>query len=144
MPVSSSSASSAPARRGEKSVVKDSAADKFEYLLPYAKALLRPDEAADCLGFKRDVIYTLILEGKLEAHSDSDRDRPSYRVTRRSVLARLAATAQYEPDDFIDVLEVMAKTLSRAQLERFIVRLQRIYQEKSAFAPGYGGQGEKH
>jgi len=105
--------------------------DKFEFLLPYAKALLRPDEAADCLGYKRDFIYTLILEGKLEAHSDADRDRPSYRVTRRSVLARLAATAQYEPDDFLDVLESLIKTLSGPQIDRLIVRAQRIRSQKS-------------
>jgi hypothetical protein len=114
-----------PVKNGAKDV------DKFEYLLPYAKALLRPDEAADCLGFKRDVIYTLILEGKLEAHSDADRDRPSYRVTRRSVLARLATTAQYEPDDFLDVIEALIKTLSGPQIDRLIVRAQRIRSQKS-------------
>ena len=105
--------------------------DKFEFLLPYMKALLRPDEAADCLGYKRDYIYTLILEGKLEAHSDEDRDRPSYRITRRSVLARLAATAQYNPDDFVDVLESLIKTLSGPQIDRLIVRAQRIRQTKT-------------
>ena len=106
--------------------------DKFEFLLPYAKALLRPDEAADCLGFERNFIYALILEGKLEAHADADKDRPSYRVTRRSVLARLAKTAQYEPDEFLDVLETLAKTLSATQINRLIVRLQRVCQMKGA------------
>jgi excisionase family DNA binding protein len=104
--------------------------DKFEYLLPYAKSLLRPDEAADVIGFERNKIYTLILEGKLEAHAE-ERDRPSYRVTRRSVLAYLAKTAQYEPDDFLDVIEVLIKTLSGKQIDQLVVRARRIREGKS-------------
>jgi hypothetical protein len=104
--------------------------DKFEFLIPFKKELLRPDEAADCLTFKRDMIYGLILEGKLEAHADKDRDRPSYRVTRRSVLAHLANTARYEPDDFLDVIKALAKTLSGAQINRLMVWLQQIHQTK--------------
>jgi hypothetical protein len=104
--------------------------DKFEFLLPYAKALLRPDEASDCLDLSRNHIYSLILEGKLEAHADSERERLTYRITRRSVLARLAKTAQYEPDDFLEVLETLIKTLSASQIDRLIVRAQRIKEEK--------------
>ena|SRR5581483_1411552 len=105
--------------------------DKFEFLLPYEKPLLRPDEAAECLRFERNHIYTLMLEGKLESHSDDDRERPTHRITRRSVLARLAKTAKYEPDDFLDVIESLIKTLSRSQIDRLIVRAQRIRETKS-------------
>jgi excisionase family DNA binding protein len=108
-------------------------ADKFNHLLSYSKALLRVDEAADTLGFKRNCIYSLLLEGKLEAHV-SERESPNgrrYRVTRRSVLAHLARTAQYDPDDFLDVLELLIETLSGPQIDRLMVRAQRIRQTKS-------------
>lgn len=112
--------------------VESTPADKFQFLLLYTKPLLRPDEAADCLDLSRNHIYSLILEGKLEAHADNERERLTYRITRRSVLARLAKTAQYEPDDFLDVIESLIKTLSASQINRFAVRFERIRQSKGA------------
>lgn len=88
--------------------------NEFDFLCPYSKPLLRPDEVASVFRFDRDTIYTLAEEGKLEPHQ-GDAARSHIRITRRSVLARLALTARYEADDIIPAVLNIIKTLSPKQ-----------------------------
>ncbi|CAN5547918.1 hypothetical protein BH09VER1_BH09VER1_24790 [soil metagenome] len=75
----------------------------FDFLVPVTKELLRVDEVMTILRKEKDVVYVLVEERKLEAHQDEGR-RCHYRITRRSVVAYLASTAKYTPDDLVDTI----------------------------------------
>ncbi|MEO7933231.1 MAG: hypothetical protein ABIT76_08750 [Chthoniobacterales bacterium] len=94
----------------------------FDWLVPYGKLLLRPDEVQKCLGRERQHIYDLIGEGKLEAHGVTDRDKQRYTITRRSVVLRLAETALYDPSVYMTRVEALVDDLDAAQLLRLIQR----------------------
>jgi hypothetical protein len=95
----------------------------FDFLVPYRKPTLTTREAAKALGDKSvDFVLALIQCGKLEAFgleakgdkmvgNEIIRSRPTYTVTRRSVLVYLVSRAQFERDDFL--------LLVRSTLEAF-------------------------
>lgn len=76
----------------------------------------------DTLRVGKDSIYALIDEGKLEAHQNKGRSA-HYQITVRSVVAWLALTANYTPDDLPTILLELIKTLPRAQRERIAAEL---------------------
>jgi hypothetical protein len=85
----------------------------FDFLVPYRKPTLTTREAAKALGDKSvDFVLALIQCGKLEAFGmEAKGDRPTYTVTRRSVLVYLVGRAQFDPSDFL--------LLVRSTLEAF-------------------------
>lgn len=89
---------------------------EFDFLVPYSKPLLRPDEAAKCLGRSVYFVYQMIDEGKLEAHAPQGREKQRYVVTRRSVLALLADTALYEPALYVERVRTLLEHCSAADL----------------------------
>lgn len=95
----------------------------FDFLVPVTKELLRVDEVITILRQQKDTVYALVEEGKLEAHQN-DRRSAHYRITRRSVIAHLAATATYEPADFLDTVAALCKRLPPAQRNTLAKRLQ--------------------
>lgn len=105
----------------------------FDFLVPYRKPLLRPDEAATCLGRSVDFVYDMLDEGKLESHAPKNREVRRYTITRRSVVLLLAETATYDPEHFTTRAEALLETLSADQLTRVIRRATelRIKQQQS-------------
>lgn len=96
----------------------------FDFICPVrAEGLMRPDQVAGLLGFDRSYVYDLVLEGLLEAHRKPGCDKSHLRITRRSVVAYLARTALYKPDDFAGVLEKLALTLEPRQRRELAERL---------------------
>lgn len=96
----------------------------FDFLVPVTKELMRIDEVIAILRREKDRIYNLIECGKLEAHQPDSR-HAHYTITRRSVIAYLASTAQYEPDDFVGTLVGLARRLTpqqRAKLAKTILQ----------------------
>jgi len=91
----------------------------FDFLVPYRKPSLQPNEAAKCLGERsKDFVYDLIALGKLESVSMEARGkRPSYIVTRRSVLLYLVSRAQFDPADFQLCVRSLLETFDRALLD---------------------------
>lgn len=73
----------------------------FDFLVPYRKPTLQPNEAARCLGEKsKDFVYDLIHTGKLESVGmEAKGTREGYIVTRRSLLLYLVKRAHFDPTD---------------------------------------------
>lgn len=97
----------------------------FEFLVPITKELMRVDEVMDMLRKEKDAVYALVDDGKLEAHQPDGRSA-HYRITRRSVIAYIAATALYEPDDFVATLLNLAQRLTPAQRTTLLKKLQTL------------------
>lgn len=97
----------------------------FDFLVPVTKELLRIDEVMTILRKEKDSIYELIAEGKLEAHQEEGRCS-HYRITRRSVITHLAATALYGPQDLSDTLFLLVQRLPLDQRRKFIARLNSL------------------
>lgn len=98
----------------------------FDFLLPYQKPLWRTDEVAEVIGRSIQYVRALIEDGRLEAHQDSAfGERKSNLITRRSVLIYLAETANYDPGYLVIRLEVIAKRLNAATLDRLIGTLRK-------------------
>lgn len=97
----------------------------FDFLVPVTKELLRVDEVMTILRKEKDVVYALVDEGKIEAHQDDGR-RSHYRITRRSVIAYLASTAKYEPEDFGETVLSLFKRLPANQRAALIRRAQNL------------------
>ena len=93
----------------------------FDFLVPVTKELLRVDEVMTILRKGSDAIYALCDEGEIEVHREDGR-RTHYRITRRSVVAHLARTAQYTPTDFGDTLLGLIKRLPADQRQSLITR----------------------
>lgn len=94
----------------------------FDFLVPYRKPMLQPNEAAKCFGEKsKDFVYDLIATGNLESVSMKAKGtRPSYIVTRRSVLLYLVSRAQFDPADFLLCVRSLLETFDRPTLEHTI------------------------
>jgi hypothetical protein len=97
----------------------------FDFLVPVTKELLRVDEVMTILRLKENSIYDLITEGKLEAHQNDGR-RCVFRITRRSVIAHLAATAKYAPTDYVDTLFHLIRRLPAGQRQNLIKKASAI------------------
>jgi excisionase family DNA binding protein len=97
----------------------------FEFLVPVTKELMRVDEVTDILRREKDSVYALVDEGRLEAHQPDGR-HAHYRITRRSVIAHLAETSLYEPDDFVATLLSLAQRLTTAQRATLLKKLQNL------------------
>jgi hypothetical protein len=69
---------------------------EFDWLVPTSKELLRSDEVAAILNQSEDFVYKLRQEGRLECHSHPGRTVQRFRVTRRSLIAYLAESAEYK------------------------------------------------
>lgn len=95
---------------------------EFDFLVIYSKPLLRVDEVGAVLRLGKDAIYALCDEGKLEWHQ-GDADRSHRRITRRSVVARLASTARYHTQDHIDLLYSLARRLPVADRQALAKRI---------------------
>jgi excisionase family DNA binding protein len=97
----------------------------FDFLMtiPERQLLVHPKKVAEVLHYERSYVYDLIADGTLEAHRGLGGERKHLRVTRRSVLAYFARTAEYLPDDFIEVIVKLARTLTPAQRKVLIERL---------------------
>lgn len=87
--------------------------------------LLKPLEAAAELRRSRDFVYDLIIEGKLEAHSQGSRTRQFLRITRRSVALYHLETSNRPPDDLFDQVKALAATLSPRRRRELANRLLR-------------------
>lgn len=93
---------------------------EFNFLCPFKGAFLRPDQVASCIGRKLSFVYQMIEEGKLEVHAPQDRKKQRYVITKRSVLALQAKTANYNPADFTPWLEDLVNQLSAEQLQTLV------------------------
>lgn len=94
----------------------------FDFLMPFKKATLNTQEVGQVIGFGDDYVRKLIEDGRLEAHADSAfGTRPTYRVTRRSILVYFARTAQYDPAQFLDGFKDLLRSLTSEQLTKLIV-----------------------
>ena len=122
MPSPKNSASSAVKKFSASEADFSNAQRNFDFLMPYKKALLTTLEVGKVIHFKDDYVRELIQEGRLEAHGDpiEFKGRPTYRVTRRSVLVYFMRTAQYDASHFVDTFEGIFPTLTKAQLQQFI------------------------
>ncbi len=102
----------------------------FEFLVPYQKQLLRVPEVAKILDYDQDSILALIDRGALETHKltahGDEHSRKTNRVLRRSVLALLAKTADYQPEGMVATLVEIARTLAQPTLKRLIAELQKL------------------
>jgi hypothetical protein len=99
---------------------------EFDFLMPYgpSRALLNPREAARCLDRTEEFVYGLISEGKLEALAPTDREKRRYKITRRSVLAVLAEQALFEPENYLQrVLAVLRTLNTRADIQAALHQL---------------------
>jgi len=95
----------------------------FEFLVPVTKELMRVDEVMAIFRREKWWVYEQVDLGKLEAHQPDGRSA-HYTVTRRSVIALLAETALYEPDDYVATLVSLAQRLTPAQRLTLIKKLQ--------------------
>lgn len=96
----------------------------FDFIVGISdRELMRVDEIVARFGVERTFVYELIDEGKLETHRRKGLARTTYLVTRRSVLAWLADSADYSPEDFVTTLADLAKTLTRAQRAQLAERI---------------------
>lgn len=104
-----------------------SAADQshFDFLVPVTKELMRVDEVMTVFRKGQDAVYALCDEGVIEVHREDGR-RTHYRVTRRSVVAHLAKTAQYNPADFVATLLDLVKRLPTEQRRTLIHRASQL------------------
>lgn len=99
--------------------------DSFRFLLSTQKTLLHVREVADQLRCGKDSVYQLIEKGGLEAHQ-GEADRSRHKVTSRSVLGHLAATAKYEPRDFLKVVLNLIKRLSERDRRALIEETKKL------------------
>jgi excisionase family DNA binding protein len=91
----------------------------FDFILgTSSRELLSVEEVAGRLGKHRDFIYELIGEGALEVHRRPGKERSSMMITRRSVIAWLFKAADYVPEDFLETLLKLARTLPESVRER--------------------------
>jgi len=93
----------------------------FDFLVPVTKELLRVDEVMAILRKEKDFVYALGETGDLEVHQGEGR-RASYSITRRSVVAYLAKTAKYLPDDFTETVWSLVKRLPADQRATLLQR----------------------
>ena len=105
----------------------------FDFLVPFRGLLLRPDQVAQCLrgttkqgNVPLSYVYALKEEGKLECIAPTGREKERFMVSRRSVLLLIAEQSNFDPSDFETRLEALLPSLSRAQLERFIIKATRL------------------
>jgi hypothetical protein len=98
--------------------------DEFDFLLPYQRPLLRMDEVQVVLRVGKDVVYALEEAGQIEGHQDGP--NCMHKITRRSLLAHLARTANYRPADFTAVVRKLAASLTRAERATLIKQLQSL------------------
>lgn len=97
----------------------------FNFLVPVTKELMRVDEVMAIFRREKHWVYERCEEGDFEAHQPPDSRSAHITVTRRSVIAYLARTAKYEPDDFVATLTDLARRLTlqqRAKLARTILQ----------------------
>ncbi len=87
--------------------------------------LLTIKESASAIGFKRDFMERMIEEGRIEAHRPPNRERSHTRITRRSLVAFMAQTATYKSDDLLPAPFYVVGTLSDAQRETLLARMQK-------------------
>lgn len=98
----------------------------FDHLIGHLKSpLLRPQQVATATGWALQTIYDLCDGGRLETH-DLGPDRSTKRklITRRSVAAFIAASANYEPRDFLALVTLILPTLGKTQLVELMARAQ--------------------
>lgn len=115
---------SAPAN-GKQAVGTQGVQTSFDFITGIShRELMRVDEVCARLGVERDYVYDLIASGDLETHRKQGRERSSFLVTRRSVLAWLAKSADYVPADFVATLVELAGKLNQRERAELIQRLQ--------------------
>lgn len=105
----------------------------FDFLVPFKSLLLRPDQVAQCLrgitksgNVSLNYVYCLKEEGKLECLAPTGREKERFVVTRRSVLLLIAEQANFDPSDFDTKLEALLPSLTRAQLDRLIIKATQL------------------
>lgn len=89
----------------------------------HGRALLPVREVAEYLGYEHSAVYVLLESGALEGHRSPDEPKAQWRITRRSLLAHQARTANYDPADFLKVVILMIDTLSSEQRVKALARL---------------------
>lgn len=95
----------------------------FDFIVGVSnRELLRVDEVATRLGVSKAYVYDLLDSGELESHRRGLRGSTML-VTRRSVVAWLARTADYVPDDFLATLVELAMRLTQQQRAQLIARI---------------------
>ena len=103
----------------------------FDFLIPArvrGKKLVTTTEAAWCIGRERDFVVALCDVGRLEVHRDSalGETNLSRRITMRSILLYLAATADYDAAPKAENLIAVIDTISdRAVLENLLQAVMR-------------------
>ncbi len=87
-------------------------------------ALMTAKAVAQFMEFEVSTIYTLVEGGELEVFRRPGPDKSHIRITRRSVLARLAAMATQPPPETLPLLVFLAGTLSERQRAKLVAELE--------------------
>lgn len=101
---------------------------QFDFILGVSnRELLRTDEIMRRFGVKKEWVYDLIADGSFETHRKEVAGSTQL-ITKRSVLAWLAASANYTTEDTVNLLEKYCRQLSKAERLELLKRLQRMVQ----------------
>lgn len=100
----------------------------FDFLVPFTerRTLFSVQEVAKMIQRTETFVYAEVDAGRFEAHGTHAPEKTRLRITRRSVLAWLAETAQYEPEYFIERIERLLGALNAAQLTRVVQKATQL------------------
>lgn len=94
------------------------------WLAKFTGFWLTPEQAAQALGWSRQTIYDLIDEGHFETQELPERETKRRQITRRSVVAFLGRTAQFDPREYPQLLKAGWKSLTKDDLLRVAADVQ--------------------
>jgi excisionase family DNA binding protein len=95
----------------------------FDFIVPTRKELMTVEEVAGTLRIDRTSVYNLVIAGELEMHRRPGMEKSHGRVTRRSLVAYLAKSANYEAEHMVETLLSIARTLTPQRRRELATKL---------------------